>query len=66
MVLNPMTMASDGTSSFTNGYAGLYLAGGSGAFLYDHFSLDVIPEPATLGVLAVSAAGLLLARRLRI
>ena len=54
----------DGDSNFTGGYAGTYVdkTGGAPA-KYDNFSLEVIPEPATLGLIGVCAAGALFIRR---
>ncbi len=54
----------DGDANFTDGYAGLYVdkIGGAPA-KFDNFSLEVIPEPATLGLIGICAAGALFIRR---
>ena len=65
-VLNPTTSFTDGTTPFTGGYGGLFSDGNIGTFNYDNFSLQVIPEPATLGMIAISMFGLFLVRRLRL
>jgi hypothetical protein len=46
------------------GYAGFYNSFGNTGPRFDDLSITVIPEPATLGLFSVSAAGLMLMRRL--
>lgn len=62
-VLNPTTSVTDGTAPFTGGYAGLFSDGNIGTFNYDNFSLEVIPEPATLGLISLTGAGMIFVRR---
>jgi hypothetical protein len=59
------TSRTDTGSSFTGGYAGLALTtpGSDSRFAFDNFSLEVIPEPATVGLLGGGALALLLMRR---
>jgi hypothetical protein len=59
------TSRTDTNSSFTGGYAGLILTtpGSDSRFAFDNFSLQVIPEPATVGLLGGGALALLLMRR---
>jgi hypothetical protein len=59
------TSRTDTGSSFTGGYAGLILTtpGTDSRFAFDNFSLEVIPEPATVGLLGGGALALLLMRR---
>ena len=64
-VLNPITTAVDVNSNFTDGYAGVYSDGGTGFVnAYDNFSLEAIPEPATLGLLGFSIIALIRVRRI--
>ena len=57
----------DSESAFTGGYAGiLQSTTGPGRNTFDNFSLEVIPEPTTLGLMAVCAAGALFIRRLQL
>lgn len=54
----------DSNSRFTGGYAGFYQSQTGGADAkFDNFSLEVIPEPSTLGLVGVFAAGALFIRR---
>lgn len=66
-VLNPQTTTSLGTSGFDNGYAGFYHWTGLGSRLpdatYDNFSVNVIPEPATIGLLGIGAILATVARK---
>lgn len=56
--------AKDTGSSFVGGYAGfLQVDAGNDIFQYDNFRLEVIPEPATLGLLGGGTLALLLMRR---
>jgi hypothetical protein len=59
------TSRTDAGSSFADGYAGLILAtpGSTSRFAFDNFSLEVIPEPATIGLLGGGTLALLLMRR---
>lgn len=54
----------DTLSKFTGGYAGIY-TGINGSESFDNFSLTVVPEPATLGLVAFSAFVLMALRRIR-
>jgi hypothetical protein len=54
----------DGNSNFTGGYAGFYQSDTGGAHArFDNFSLEVIPEPATLGMVAVLGGAILFIRK---
>jgi hypothetical protein len=56
----------DGGANFTDGYAGFLSLSGSGndPLLYaDNFSLEVIPEPASIGMLGAGCAMILLLRK---
>lgn len=68
-VLNQIT-SSTSTVVFDGGFGGLYLwhgelAGNSPEAVYDNFNLEVIPEPATISLLGVSALVMFLLRRVR-
>ncbi len=52
-----------GVSKHTNGYSGLY--SNSNAATFDNYQLEVIPEPATIGLFVISSASILFWRRLR-
>ena len=62
--VNPTASVVDGGGNFTGGYAGLYTpsAGGHNA-KFDNFSLEVIPEPATLGLMGVMGAAAIFIRK---
>jgi hypothetical protein len=67
-VLNRIT-SSTSTVVFDGGYGGLYLWHGESASnspeaVYDNFSVEVIPEPATAGLFAFAGASVLLIRRI--
>jgi len=66
-VLNPTTSGTDTISIFTEGYAGLYVGTGllDHTAKFDNFSLNVIPEPATIGLFGVAVGVVLLIRRKR-
>ena len=67
-VLNPTATIIDSGNNFIGGYAGLYTpaAGGHNA-KFDNFSLEVIPEPATLGLMGlVGAAAIFIRKRFMI
>ena len=53
-VLCSATGATDNTSSFTDGFGGIFSAN-SFDNTYDNFSLEVIPEPVTLGLFGLSS-----------
>jgi len=56
----------DATEQLSGGYGGLYQASlGNDRVRFDNFSLEVIPEPATIGMLAVGTVGVLALRRMR-
>jgi hypothetical protein len=58
--------ATDADSNFTGGYAGvLQSTTGADRNSFDNFSVEVIPEPATIGMLAVGTVGVLALRRMR-
>ena len=58
--------ATDSDSAFTGGYAGIYQSTtGPGRNTFDNFSLNVIPEPATIGMLGFALVSMLVVRRLR-
>ena len=67
-VLNPTTTGTDAASAFTGGYAGLYCGSNSASpdTRFDNFNVQTVPEPATVGLLALSAAGLMALRKLRL
>lgn len=65
-VLNLTTTAVDPNSLFAGGYAGLYTPTSNAAdpdAKFDNFSLQVIPEPATIGMLGLGAVAVFLIRR---
>ena len=64
-VLNSVTNYTDATSPLQGGNAGMFfsLATGGHNAAYDNFSLNVIPEPATIGMLIFGAAITMLIRR---
>ncbi len=64
-VLNSITNYTVSGTALSGGYAGLYTHGNSSEFRYDNFSLETIPEPATLGMVGLAAAGIIMMRRLR-
>ena len=66
-ILNPTTTGTDAASAFTGGYAGLYSGSNSASpdTRFDNFNVQTIPEPATIGLLGISAAGLIAFRKLR-
>lgn len=53
----------DKSNNFTGGYAGGYANSTGYSAGYDNLSLEVIPEPATLGLVGMIAAGLIFVRR---
>ena len=57
----------DSANAVTGGYAGLYTTGLDNAAqgVYDNFSLEVIPEPATLGLFSVAFGLILVIRKIR-
>ena len=60
--------ATDGSSLYTGGYAGFYQDTTGGAHAkFDNFSLEAIPEPATLGLMGfVGAAAFVIRKRFMI
>jgi hypothetical protein len=62
--LNTVTTCDDSASALTGGYSGLYgTYTGDHSGQFDNFSLNVIPEPATIGMLIFGAAITMLIRR---
>ena len=68
---NPMVllvdnvMIQDANNSFTGGYAGLNQTSSATQGGFDNFRLEVIPEPATMGLLGLAMGVILLLRRIR-
>lgn len=57
------TDRTDTESNFTGGYAGVYANSTGYSAGHDNFSLEVIPEPATMGLVGMFAVGLIFVRR---
>lgn len=56
----------DATEQLSGGYGGLYQSAlGNDRVRFDNFSLEVIPEPASVGLFVISGALLMLVRRIR-
>lgn len=56
--------ATDTALNLANGQAGFYASGANATPLYDNLSIESIPEPATLGLIAVVSVALLGFRRI--
>jgi len=54
-----------GGVDFSNGYVGAYAALSNGNPKFDNFSVTVIPEPATIGMMGLGAVAAMLLRRMR-
>ena len=65
-VINTTTIWTDPNSRFTGGYAGFYGAGNTAVLpegAFDNFSLEVIPEPATLSLMGLASAAVIFIRK---
>ncbi len=57
------TQRTDTGSNFTGGYGGTYANSAGYSAGFDNFSLQVVPEPATFGLLGLAGAAIMFARK---
>jgi len=62
-VYSAANVVNGGASANSDGFGGLYA--NTLGVTYDDFSLNVIPEPGTLGLISISMLGVFITRRLR-
>lgn len=62
-IINSVTNGVDANANFTDGYAAAYTSNTGYSTKFDNFSLEVIPEPTTLGLMGVVGAASIFIRK---